>query len=378
MKKLVKFRFESNVISGGIKTNNNFLCTENIINGAVLRAAFANDILLECEYAEEIIDGKQYWIAERDPAAHPSCASCKHKEICKKFSQMKFSFLVPENSIPAPFTAKACKSCGTAHPVMDTIMVNGSLQCGVCKGRMENLKGIINKTDFSSVKVKHSTTTHTAIDLHTRTVKTGNLFSIEAIARGAVYECEIDDCDTGMIYEGKVIYLGKYSSNGFGKMRIISIEDIPERDTAAAIKRLNEKFPLDESREFASILFLSSAKLDLEDRGSEPLTTEDYKKIWQTRLFGENAPVTVEQVYAQNSIYHGIDTSKYHNDRWCRTDVLTEGGTSIKVSFPKGSREAVDFLINLERTGIGRDTEVGYGKIIVCADIHMKGIGGKS
>ena len=51
--KLVKFYFESNVISAGIKTNNNFIRTEDVINGAVVRAAFANDILLDCEYAEE-------------------------------------------------------------------------------------------------------------------------------------------------------------------------------------------------------------------------------------------------------------------------------------------------------------------------------------
>ena len=378
MKKLVKFYFESNVISAGIKTNNNFIRTEDVINGAVVRTAFANDILLDCEYAEEKINGRQYWLAERDAASHPYCAACENKEICRKFSDMSFSFMVPENSIPAPFTSKACKSCGTAHPIMDTIMRNGALSCKQCGGRMENLKGIIDKDSYFTIKVKHSTSTHTAIDLNTRTAKEGSLFSVTAIRRGAVYECEIDDCDSGMIYKGNVIYLGKYSSCGFGKMRIISVDNIPVHDTAAAIKSMNLKFPSADGREYASILFLSSAKLDIDTCGTAPLTSAEYKKIWKARLFGEDAPVEVEQVYAQNIPYHGFDTSLYYkNSSRSRTEILTEGGSSVKVSFEKGSSEAVRFLEQIEEKGIGRDTNIGYGKVMVCADIHMIGTGGK-
>lgn len=377
MKKLVKFLFESNVISAGIKTNNNFLKTEDVINGAVVRAAFANDILLDCEYAEETIDGKQYWLSERDPSSHPFCAQCCNKNKCKMFSEMSFSFLVPENSIPAPFTSKMCKSCGTVHPVMDTIMDNGALKCKECEGRMENLKGIINKDSYESVKVRHSISTHTAIDSNSRTAANGKLFSIEAIRKGQIYQCEIDDCDTGMIYEGKIVYLGKYSSSGFGKLRIISVEDIAERNVPEAVRKFNDRFKEDDEKEYASILFLSSAKLDVDSCSSVPLTTEEYKKIWQERLFGNAAPVDVEQVYAQNIPYHGFDTSEYYKDNSNnRTDILTEQGSSVKVSFPKGSTEAISFLEKLEENGIGRDTNVGYGKIMVCADIHMIGIGG--
>ena len=376
MKKLVKFLLESNVISAGIKTNNNFLKTEDIINGAVVRAAFANDILPECEYAEEKINGKQYWLSEREPETHPYCAECRHKDICKKFSDMSFSFLVPENSIPAPFTAKMCKSCGTAHPVMDTIMDNGALKCSVCGGRMENLKGIIDKDTYESVRVRHSITTHTSINSNSRTAADGSLFSIEAIRKGQIYQCEIDDCDTGMIYEGKTIYTGKYSSAGFGKLRIISVNDIKKHDVPEAVRKFNDKFSENDEKEYASILFLSSAKLDIDSCGSKPLTTEEYKKIWQKRLFGENAPIKAEQVYAQNIPYHGFDTSEYYNKNYSRTDILTEAGSSVKVSFEKGGAEAVSFLENLEEKGIGRDTNVGYGKILVCADIHMIGIGG--
>lgn len=377
MKKLVKFMLESNVISAGIKTNNNFLKTEDVINGSVVRAAFANDILLDCEYAEEKIDGKQFWLSERDPLNHPYCIECSHRDICKNFSNMSFSFFVPLNSIPAPFTSKVCKSCGTAHPVMDTIMENGALKCIKCGGRMENLKGIINKDTYKTIKVTHSISTHTAINNNSRTAADGNLFSIEAIKKGEIFQCEIDDCDTGMIYEGKVIYLGKYSSSGFGKIRIISIEDVPQRNISEAVRKFNDKIH-DKQKSYASILFLSNAKLDMDVCGSAPLTTDEYKKIWQKRLFGENAPVMVEQVFAQNIPYHGFSTAEFYKNKSCSRsdDIITEAGSSVKVSFEIGSTEAIHFLEELEKNGIGRDTNVGYGKIMVCADIHLVGIGG--
>lgn len=378
MKKLVKFRFESNVISAGIKTNNNFLKSEDVANGSVLRAAFANDVLLDCEYAEEIINGKQYWLAEREAESHPYCSECHNREICKNFSDMTFSFLMPDNSIPAPFTSKVCKSCGTAHPVMDTIMDKGNsaLKCKECGGRMENLKGIINKDNYSSIKVKHRITTHTAINMHSRTAKEGSLFSIEAISRGSIYQCEIDDCETGMLCVGKTVYLGKYSSNGFGKIRIISVEDIPVHNVAESVKKFNNKFHVKGDRQYAAILFLSDAKLDVDKYSTAPLTTEEYKKIWKERLFGNESSLEVEQVYAQNIPYHGFDTSEFYKNSSRKTDILTERGSSVKVSFAAGDTKAMKFLEMLEEKGIGRDTEVGYGKIAVCSDIHMLGIGG--
>ncbi|MGN0692686.1 MAG: hypothetical protein ACI4K7_10095, partial [Oscillospiraceae bacterium] len=275
MKKLVKFAFESDVISCGVKTNDNFLQTVDVINGAVLRAAFANDILIDCPFAEEPYNGKKYQEAYRGS----KCDSCEKKNICKSFSDMSFSFLMLENSMIAPFTAKTCKAYGTAHSVMDTIMENGILKCAVCEGRMENVKGLISREDHSSVKVPHNITTHTAIDIATRTADDGSLFSIEAIKSSCIYECEIDDCESGMLYVGKVIYIGKYSSAGFEKIRIISIEDVPRYDVKSAADSFNRRFNISGGRKYASVLLLSDAKLDIDRVGNTPKTTEEYKKL---------------------------------------------------------------------------------------------------
>ncbi|MBP1549633.1 MAG: hypothetical protein J6A05_06475, partial [Oscillospiraceae bacterium] len=327
MKKLVKFRFESDVICGGIKTNNNFIKSVDIINGAVLRAAFANDILLDCKFADEAVDGKKYQVVYRKQ----KCEGCKHENVCKKFSDMTFSFLIPENSMPAPFTARTCKAHGTAHPIMDTVMESGMLRCKGCGGRMENLKGIIDRDTFSTVRIPHSSTTHTAINHNTRTAKTGSLFSVEAIRKGCIYECEIDDLDSGMLCEEKVVYIGKYSSSGFGKIKIISIEDVAEYDVEKTVDEFNEKFKEKEGLNYASVLFLSDAKLDINQTDNTPKTETEYREIWKERLFGKDAPVEVEQVYAQNYMYNGYEMSS--GEYKVVPEMLTEKGSSIKVSF---------------------------------------------
>lgn len=370
MKKLVKFSFESDVISGGIRLKPNFLKSVDIINGAVLRAAFANDILLDCPFSEETVDGKKYQVVSRGE----KCSNCERRKICEKFSDMKFSFLYPENTIPAPFTSKTCKAHGTAHFVMDTVIENGILRCQDCGGRMESLKGMISKTDFSQVRVPHSISTHTAIDTSTRTVKEGSLFSVDAVRKGCTYECEIDDCGTGMIYEGKIIYLGKYSSCGFGKMKIISVSDAADEDTGARIEAFNSKFNKNENgKKYASVLLLSDAKLDIDKYADGIKTTDEYRNIWKKAVFGEESFIDIEQVTAQNYYYNGFDTSVEGEDYQHKAEYLTEKGTSFRISFPAES-DYISVLEEIQKNGIGRDTECGFGKVSICSDIHMRGI----
>ncbi len=240
---------------------------------------------------------------------------------------------------------------------------------------MESLKGIITSDDFRSVKVPHSVSTHTAIDPNTRTASDGSLFTIEAIKKGMVYECVIDDCDTGMVYEGKVIYLGKYSSAGFGKLKITAVENMHEENLTEKINEFTEKKNDKETgKKYASVLFLSDAKLDI-DRYSEGVKTSDeYRNIWTRALFGENSCISIEQIAAQNYYYNGFDTSVDGENRQHKAEYLTEMGTSFLVSFPEESKEAVSILEKFQSDGAGRDTECGYGQVSVCSDIHMTGI----
>ena len=59
VKQKVKFELLQPVMCGGIRVENNFFESEEFIRGSVLRAAFANSILLECPFADsQSADGK--------------------------------------------------------------------------------------------------------------------------------------------------------------------------------------------------------------------------------------------------------------------------------------------------------------------------------
>lgn len=386
--KRVEFLLESDVMVGGVRTTTNFLESADFISGAVLRAGFAWNILYECPYADEETDGKVNFVSYRN---EEKCVSCPYENYCKNFGEMKFSCLYPKNAIPAPLTLYKCKSGGTDHCVMDTVAVSGRLLCTTCKGRMESVKGYVDKNTGKTVKILKNLTVHTAIDINTSTAKDGSLFSINAIKHGQIFYGYIDDCDTDMVKTGDIVRVGKYSSCGFGKLKVINTEPFSEEKTETAIQEFNDKFKqkLNEKlnqndREYAALQFISDAVLTngmgegMEKVKNQVMTSEGYKKIWQEYLLGEKSVLQVENVYAQNFAYSGFDTSiKTNSDIQRRKDpvIMTKGGSSFLISFNTSDREkAVQELKAIKEKGIGKDTEIGYGQVEVCSRLHCLGI----
>lgn len=374
MIKKVKFELLDDFVSCGINTESNFLNTEDYISGAVMRAAFAKDIYLEC-----CIDNRDYYIELKN---NEICKDCKNNEVCRKFSDMTFSFFYLENTIPSPMTTKKCKIHPNSHPIKDILLSDGSVICDECRkengsmaGRMEDAKGFINLKQMKPAKISKTMSTHTAINYAAKTAKEGSLFSINAICRGQYFEGYIDDCDTGLIEVGKIIYAGKYSSCGFGKMRIIEAEEAGSSGNIYdKIKMFTMALNKGDNKYYAPVLFLSNARLGIKE-DTEPKTVDEYRKIWRELLFGENECIDVETVYSKQRIYRGYDTSKAWGD-WQKDAVIeTLMGTSILVSFTEENCEkAIDLLNKSESTGIGNDTKNGYGKIEVCNEIHMLGV----
>ena len=97
------------------------------------------------------------------------------------------------------------------------------LGCDDGNGRMEDMKGFIKDKTLEEYKVERSISTHTSINYSTRTAKSGSLFQIDAI-KGNLLGI-IDDKGSNLLEIGKTIYIGKYSSNGFGKIKITKISD---------------------------------------------------------------------------------------------------------------------------------------------------------
>ncbi|MGN0594294.1 MAG: RAMP superfamily CRISPR-associated protein [Hominimerdicola sp.] len=382
----IAFTLESDVITGGITITNNFKETTPYLTGSVVRAAFAKDIFLTCPFADKPTDDGKYNYIE---LKNEGCESCAKKEICEKFSDMSFSFFYPENCIPAPLTAKKCKTYGTEHPIQDSL-VKTPKKCydGNCnlngKGRLENLKGFID-SDNKSYKIKTVTTTHTAINYMTNSNLDGSLYSVCAIKSGQTFTGYIDDCASGLLYDGKIIYVGKYSSNGFGKIKITVSDEDEKTNFADNINAFNNKFKgtdifkQNPDKIFVPILFLSDAKLGFENYDGKILSTADYEIQWHKAIFDNNNLFKIEQIFAQNYVYRGFDTSKGRisedKDRIKKPVILTKMGTTILISFDKSNKEkALDFLAKLVKTGVGEDTKNGFGQIEICNRIHMRGI----
>lgn len=385
MRNLVEFELLSPFMSGGIRIADNFMESESFIRGSVLRAAFAGEILLECPLADmPSKEGLLNYIELKDE--NGQCLNCENRGICQKFSDMSFSFAYPENSFPAPFTARVCKVEGTKHSIQDTIVQNGRLQCSDCESglkRMESLKGFITKSAvrfdiYDKISIEKTLSTHTAINYDTHTAEDSKLYSVKAIPKGKIFTAEIDDCDTGMLYEGKIIYAGKYSSAGFGKMRIKSIKKAPEITDETVSDNINKfQTSLGSSASGkATILFLSDARLDIPS-ATDGMSDEEYINIWQKALFGTlDCPIQTEKVFAETQLYSGYDTSRKWNCwRQNDPDFLILKGTSVLVNIVSGREaEAIQLLTELSNNGIGIKTKDGFGQIAVCHEIHRLGV----
>ena len=79
MRKTVEFELLDPFFSGGVRIADNFLESEGFIRGSVLRAAFTNDILLQCPFADEPSkDGKLNFVEIKDKDG--KCESCPNKK----------------------------------------------------------------------------------------------------------------------------------------------------------------------------------------------------------------------------------------------------------------------------------------------------------
>ena len=378
MKKIV-FELESDVLSCGINTEGNFLNGESYLSGSVIAAGFAKDIYLSCE-----IQNRNNLIEIKEPEG--GCRNCQNRTICERFSNMRFSFFYKEGYIPAPMTTHKCKISPRQHPIKDIILDNGICVCDECRaknptsGRMEDLKGYINVADSRLGKVQMNTMTHTAINYYTHTALSGSLFTTVSIARGQRFTGYIDDCDTDLVDCGTVVYVGKYSSSGYGKLKVISVSESDEPSVCiddikhfTANYRRDKPESKDMSKYYVPLLFLSDAKLGF-DFDVLSRTTDEYKELWKKKLFDDADFFEVENVYAQNRLYGGYDTSKAWGEWRKAPEIQTIKGTSILVSFPKNELRRAEGILNIMlRRGVGRDTSIGYGKIDVCNKVHMIG-----
>ena len=362
------------VIVGNQRIADNFLESESFIRGSVIRAGFAKQIAYACPLTEteRSVGGGFFMIEQKSEAA---CAGCKYAEICRRFSEMRFSYVLPEDAVPAPFTGRICKKAEDAHPIQDILIPADSPQviCRECpdgEGRMESLKGFVRMTpekEWKRIKVQKQLSTHTSILAESQTVREHTLFSINALCPGQIFSITIDDCQTGLVAQFDTIYVGKYSSNGYGK---IHFTDCAEQAGDSLQARIGEFQRKAKDDTLLSMLFLSDMRISV-PAGKRLILTE-----WEKLLFeAEDLPFTLEKIYTETTLYSGYDTSrKWGKWRDAVPDLLMKMGTSLLLRIKEGQREAaLSLLARLEETGIGERCSDGYGQIAVCHPLHTIG-----
>lgn len=362
------------VIAGNQRIADNFLESESFIRGSVIRAGFAKQIAYSCPLSEEerSTGGGFFMIEQKTDQV---CAACPNAEICKHFSEMRFSYAYLADAMPAPFTARICKKAEDAHPIQDILIPSDNPQviCSRCakgEGRMESLKGFVRrKADdtWEKVSVKKQLSTHTSILGESQTARTGSLFSVYAICPNQTFTMTIDDCGTGLAEMYDTIYIGKYSSNGFGKIRFSEQTEPSENSLKERIAAFQAKA---KDNSLLSVVFLSDMRISV-PQGMRLITND-----WEKLLFGiEDLPFTLEKIYTETTLYSGYNTSKLWGEwRDEKPDLLLKMGTSLLLRIKDGQRDAaVALLEELEETGIGERCSDGYGQIAVCHTLHAVG-----
>ena len=363
------------VVVGNQRVADNFLESESFIRGSVVRAGFAKQIAYACPLTEKerSVGGGMFMIEQK---SEQKCANCQHAEICKNFSQMYFSYAYCKDAVPAPFTARICKKEEEKHPLQDILIPTDHAQivCSVCpagEGRMESLKGFVNMTtagEWKMMKVQKQLSTHTSILAESQTAQEHTLFSINAICPGQSFCMTIDDCGTGLAEQFDTIYIGKYSSNGYGKIRFTERAEEQTEDSLSERIAVFQAKAKDDS--LLSVLFLSDMRLTVPS--GKRLILSDWEKL----VFGnEELPFSLEKIYTETTLYSGYNTArKWGEWRDAVPDLLLKMGTSLLLKIKDGQRDAaLTLLEQLEETGIGERCSDGYGQIAVCHPLHAIG-----
>ncbi len=277
------------------------------------------------------------------------------------------------------------------HGFKDTLTGAGTFECEDCReinlqgsgtsflGRMEFANGFRRGREKSAPG--RFNFTRTSLNEYTLTALDASLHSINAVEAGVIYEGEIRGFENLNINPGNMLYVGKYTSIGFGHVKIMDVNDKPERKNLIELlqefnKNRRRNISCDSEKLYIPILFRSDAKLGIEDLGMDtPLSDVEYKQIWERLVLGDNpGKFRIEQVFSEQDIYRGYDTSKGLNKWEKKPCVLSKKGTSILISTEKSLEDIVEFLIAMEAKGVGKDTQDGFGEIEICNELHVKGV----
>lgn len=382
-------KFTSPLVLGGKRSNSNFMASDDVIKGSVLRAAFAKVILDNCPVkdvvANESLKDKKNWVYYRK---QESCNSCKFRNTCEKFSDIKFSYFYPLGTEIIPLTARVCKE-NKDHGFYDVLV--GKDKCEKCDNEKLDfttglrIKGVKDK-DKETYDVTKTVLTKNGINPYTKTSEDGLLYSVEAISASHILKGENQE-ETALIYEGsiegmspeelinfKTLRVGGDTTVGFGKCNVSFVDNIKDTiDYKKALKTFNEKYKENlndktDNTNYIAIKFNGDCKLDFKFDGAYKRTSA-LKDMWNTALWKDvqfkdenklkDINVCVDKVYTEFINYRGYDNSLEASSNREKPFRMASKGTVIVFSSDCSEDVLYNYFENIK--GFGTEQENGFG-----------------
>lgn len=371
----IQLQFESPLLIGGKKHSSNFIETDDVIKGDIIRAAFAKIILDRCSAKnEKDFEGKKNWVFFRDCKI---CEECKFRKVCNKFSDIKFSYFYPKNTEIIPLSAKACKN-DDKHGIYDDLITKESTcKCG---NRLEFKSGLRLKDTKQSYMVKKEFLMKNGINQFTKTSSDGLLYSIETVVSTStdynnselIYEGYIENMDIDDLSLFNVLRVGGDTTVGLGKCKIILIE---EENVITNYKDIEKKLDFfnreykhkknkyqksenEDKNNYLAVKLIGDAILNFNNDGSYK-TTEELKEIWENAL-EINGNIHVDKVYAEIENYRGYDNSLNTDSKREKAKCYVKKGTVIVFSTEADIKELYEAIKN--RKNFGEEEINGFGQ----------------
>jgi hypothetical protein len=414
----------SPLLIGTHTSQSNFRDTQFVIPGAVLRAAFARAICFHDGTKDPSADG-----IENDLPNDNGKGGTRFMKMRKGFTYLRFSALNTDiQPEPYPITTRKCKF-NKEHKCVDILaeMIKNEkresperLLCPQCVGQPENnglpeynargsqpWGGPLEKIGaykriqyFLSVKASPNscrliTSTHSEIDKPRGTAKDRRLFTVRAIAPGAVsfhgtISGEIDLGELSILCKSP-LRVGAMLTSGFGVCDM-AFEPVPKAQAepltqGEAIKSRIKKFnwliktpkELDEGNGYlVPITLLSDVFISLK----EP-SDGDYINAYAPLVKDvcPELPFEMVRVITKPKIWRGFDTGKKQGDFGSgkkqggfekAARFLLPAGSVLVIRVDALDDQTVVKLLRLEREGIGAEKNDGYGAVRIAHERHIE------
>lgn len=365
----VVLEFKSPFLVCGKKTSNNFIESIDYIPGSVVRAAFAKFIVYNCPCSDDFHDkelGRYYWVRFKDT---DQCKKCKYSNICKNFDKIRFSFFYPKGARPNPFSNMICKNYED-HGFQDVLLAQkdsfGCPKCPKSNNRLERYSGLVK--EGKPYKVKKKGFTKTAVNLYTRTVLQGSLYSLVTVAKtgeeGLVFEGKIEGVAKEDLEKIDEIRIGKYNSVGFGIAKVVCRDEKIREGKEKVIDKLKQFSNeykkvknLNDNRNYIALYFTSNV-LFRADCKEEYRQTEEYATILRESLHIPRE-FEIEEVFSNFGMFRGFDTS-FAEPKRKELFYLAPAGTVLVLRTFLNVDTAYNILSKIE--GFGEYCHDGYGE----------------